>query len=227
VKVLQGIKAVVFDFDYTLANSAPGVITCVNFALSKMGLSTAPEEAICKTIGTSLSATYETLTGDMRRDRSTVFAGLFVSHAEEIMVPNTVLFDTVKPVVADLKGRGLRLGIVSTKYRYRIEKILSRDGLDNCFDVIVGGEDVTEHKPDPAGLLYALRHLECTPGDALYVGDTLVDAETAKRAHVAFVAVLSGVTPREAFKSYEIHSVVENLLQLPDCPAIRACLKLP
>jgi phosphoglycolate phosphatase len=214
--MLHGIKSVIFDFDYTLADSAPGAIACVNFALSGMGLPLAPEEAICRTIGNSLSATYEKLTGDSRQHRVSEFAGLFIKHAAEVMVDKTVLFDTVRPMATTLKKRGLRLGIVSTKYRYRIEQILRRDGLLDCFDVIVGGEDVAAHKPDPVGLLTALNHLGCAPSQALYVGDTLIDAETAERANVAFVAVLSGVTPREDFKSCKVRLVIDSLLYLPD-----------
>lgn len=137
--MFHGIKSVIFDFDYTLANSAPGAIACVNFALTGMGLPPVPEEAICKTIGTSLSATYERLTGDSRQHRAAEFAGLFIKRAAEVMVDKTVLFETVKPMATALKKRGLLLGIVSTKYRYRIEQILRRDGLLDCFDVIVGG----------------------------------------------------------------------------------------
>jgi phosphoglycolate phosphatase len=218
--MFQSIKSVIFDFDYTLADSAPGAIACVNFAFFKMGLLPASEQAICKTIGSSLSATYEALTGDSCQQRAAEFAGLFVQHAADVMVHKTVLFDTVKPTVMALRKRGLRLGIVSTKFRYRIEQILKRDGLADGFDVIVGGEDVVVHKPDPAGLLAALDCLGCRQDEALYVGDSLIDAETAKRARVAFVAVLSGVTPKDSFNSGEVHAIVNNLLQLSDLNAI-------
>jgi phosphoglycolate phosphatase len=213
--MLAGIKAVIFDFDYTLADSARGAIDCINSAFSAMSLPAAPEQAICRTIGLSLPAAYEQLTGDCSRDRADEFAGLFIRRAGEVMVDKTIIFDTVKPAVAILRRRGLRLGIVSTKYRYRIEQILRREGLLNDFDVIVGGEDVPAHKPDPSGLLAAVRHMTCGPAEALYVGDALADVETAERANVAFIAVLSGVTPVQAFSSYKVHSFISSLLELP------------
>jgi phosphoglycolate phosphatase len=213
--MLPGLKAVIFDFDYTLADSARGAIDCINAAFSVMGLPAASDEAICGTIGMSLSAAYEKLTGDSRRDRAAEFADLFVRRAGEVMVDKTVVFETVKPAVALLKERGLRLGIVSTKFRFRIEAILRRDALLNYFDVIVGGEDVPVHKPDPAGLLSAIERLGCSPAEAVYVGDALADAETAERANVVFIAVLSGVTPKKAFDSFKVHSLIESLLELP------------
>ena len=92
------------------------------------------------------------------------------------------------------------------------------------FDVVVGGEDVAMHKPDPSGLLAAVECLGSAPTSALYVGDSVTDAETAKRAGVPFVAVLSGVTPREVFEDYSMYRVLESLSELPgleDCQCAR------
>jgi phosphoglycolate phosphatase len=214
--MLPGLKAVIFDFDYTLADSARGAIDCVNSALIAMRLPAASEEAICRTIGMSLSAAYEELTGDSRQDRAAEFARLFIRRAGAVMVDKTVVFETVRPTMTILRKEGLRLGIVSTKYRFRIEQILRRDGLIDLFDVIVGGEDVPTHKPDPAGLLSAIERLACSPAEALYVGDAVADAETAERANVAFIATLSGVTPKKAFNSFKVRSFIDSLLRLPD-----------
>ena len=54
-------QAVIFDFDYTLADSSQGAIECINFALTEMGLDCVPAEAACRTIGLSLSETFLTL----------------------------------------------------------------------------------------------------------------------------------------------------------------------
>ena len=83
-----------------------------------------------------------------------------------------------------------------------------------AFDVIVGGEDVSRHKPDPEGLLAAIGRLGGSPSNTLYVGDSVTDAEAARRAGVPFVAVLNGVTPREAFEDYPVEGVLENLREL-------------
>ena len=77
----------------------------------------------------------------------------------EVMAEMTSVFPSVRAVLEVLSGRGLSLGIVSTKFRYRIKGILQREGLERFFRVIVGGEDVSAHKPDPSGLLGAVRAL--------------------------------------------------------------------
>jgi phosphoglycolate phosphatase len=126
----------------------------------------------------------------------------------------TVLFEFVPGVIDKLRSRGFSLGIVSTKFRYRIESVLRREGLLGAFAVIIGGEDVAKHKPDPTGLLTAVERLGSAPASTLYVGDSVTDAQTAERAGIPFVAVLSGVTPREAFRNYATCKVVESLSDL-------------
>lgn len=213
--MIRTLKCVVFDFDYTLADSSAGVIECVNFALGSMGLSSVSEERACRTIGLSLTETFRTLTDERCWARSEEFVQLFVQQADRVMAERTVLFDTVPSAVEVLVGHGLTLGIVSTKFRYRIKAILEREGLVDAFEVVVGGEDVARHKPDPTGLLTAIGRMERTPDEVLYVGDSVTDAETARRGEVDFVAVLSGVTPEDAFREYDVCAVLEDVSALP------------
>ena len=209
------IHAAVFDFDYTLADSSPGCVECVNYALQQMGLAPQPGENICHTIGLSLKETFATLVGDRDGTRCDEFSRLFVQRADQVMVDLTVMYESAHGTMAALRDHGLRLGIVSTKYRYRIEQVLERENLRSFFDVVIGGEDVTEHKPHPAGLLEALRRLECSAPSTVYVGDSVVDAEVAKRAGVPFIAVLSGVTPENHFEHYERIGTLKDVSDLP------------
>ncbi len=205
----------IFDFDYTLADSSMGVLECVNHALRKMGLPTARAEDIKETIGMSLPDTLANLTGRENEEGSEEFSRLFIERADEVMADMTDVLDDVPRIISQLKNKGFCLGIVSTKFRYRIETILGRAGLLKPFDVIIGGEDVSRHKPDPEGLLMATERLGSLES-TLYVGDSLLDAEAAKRAGLPFVAVLSGVTPREAFEGYNLHGVLNKLSELID-----------
>lgn len=208
-------KSVVFDFDYTLADSSQGVIECMNYALEKMGLPQCSADVIRKLIGIAMPETYEELAGDLHGGRFEEFQRLFVERADQVMLESVRLFDSARPAVEALLAEGVSLGIVSTKFRYRIEAVLMRDRLENAFEIIVGAEDVAAHKPDPSGLSEAIGRLGRSPAEVLYVGDSIVDAETARRAGVPFVAVLSGVTPRVAFAAYEPHAVINDLTLLP------------
>lgn len=212
----SALQAVIFDFDYTLADSSQGAIECINFALQEMRLDQVSAEAACRTIGLSLSETFLTLCQHHDPRRCDEFHRLFVQRAEQVMAKLTVLYESVPATIESLRRRGLRLGIVSTKYRRRINEVLEREALLHGFQVVIGGEDVVQHKPHPQGLFEAMVKLECSPASMVYVGDSVVDAELAKRAGVPLIVVLSGTTPRQHFDAYDAVTVLENISLLPE-----------
>jgi phosphoglycolate phosphatase len=211
----KALQAVIFDFDYTLADSSEGVFDCINFALDQMGLDRVSSEAACRTIGLSLSETFLTLGKHHEPHRCEEFHQLFVRRADDVMVSFTQLYEWVPATVEALRERDLKLGIVSTKYRRRINEVLKREAVHDGFEVVIGGDDVKQHKPHPQGLLDAIEELECSRESVIYVGDSVVDAELAKRAGVPLIVVLSGVTPRSHFDNYEPLAIVENVSHLP------------
>ncbi len=207
--------AVVFDFDYTLADSSEGIVKCIQHALNELGLPPASASRMRESIGLTLAKTLTFLTGIDDEKAGEEFTHLFVSHADQIMADHTVIYDTTPPVLTALSQAGIPLGIVSTKYRYRIETILERDNLLPHFDIIVGGEDVADHKPHPSSLQLALSHLNCAPERGLYIGDHPVDAEAAHRAGVSFVGVLTGTSTPEQFDPFARHDMLPELSPLP------------
>ena len=221
------LRTILFDFDYTLADSSPGVIACTNFALEALGLPAAAPDVIRQTIGLSLEDAFARIVGgnaaasagwsaERFAAASKAFDRLFIRRADAIMADHTVVFPFVAEAVSALRRRGFALGIVSTKFRYRIEHVLARENLDARFDVIVGREDVTAAKPNPEGLLTAMAALGSVPAATCYVGDSATDAETAQRARTRFVAVLSGVTARSAFDHHPCQAVIASVADLPD-----------
>lgn len=207
-------RAVLFDFDFTLADSARGAIECVNYALAKMDLPRADNEAICATIGLSLPATLARLTGLTDPESANAFITNFVKRADLRMVELTTVFPSACHLIHELRKHGVKTAIVSTKYRYRIDAILARSGLAGSFDLIVGGEDVTRHKPDPEGLVRALRCIGISSQDAVYVGDHPVDAMAASAARISFVAALTGFAVRRDFDPWPDTVFVESLSDL-------------
>jgi phosphoglycolate phosphatase len=209
------LKAILFDFDHTLADPSQGTEDCINFALDRLGLPPAPAEAIQRTVGLTLKEGFGHLAAPEHGEHCEAFIRLFVQRADETMIGLTALFDTVPAVVKQLKAQGLALGIVSLKYREHLLPVLERGKVTEAFEIIIGGREVSKPKPDPEGVHLAMTRLGSSPANTLYVGDSLTDAETAKRAGLPFVAVLSGTTSREAFEAYEVYHVLEHLAQLP------------
>lgn len=208
-------RAIIFDFDLTLADPTKGTIECANFALERLGLPQADDERIKRTIGLSLGDTFLRLTKQTKSRDVSLFISSFVERADQVMAELTLVFDSVPATTRRLIEMGFELGIVSTKFRYRIEEILAREGLSDRFRVIIGGEDVNEHKPHPSGLTAAICRMQMDTDDVLYVGDSTVDALTAERAKVPFIAVLSGTTSRTEFNEVAKIAVIDDISTLP------------
>ncbi len=212
---IKDIKGIIFDFDFTLADSSKGVIGCINYAVKKLGFTQFSDEKIKKTIGLTLKQSFISLVGKEHLDKIEKFEYYFIEKADEIMTDFTELFMETSSIIRLLHSEGIKLGIVSTKFRYRIIEILERENLLEFFEVIIGGEDVQERKPDPKGLLEAIKKLNLSISQIIYVGDSLTDAKTAFRAEVAFVAVLSGVTSQNDFKNYKVIQFAEDISEIP------------
>lgn len=207
-------KAVIFDFDYTLGDSTNGIVLSINHALEKLNLKTQDTKTIQKTIGLSLKDTLFELSGIQDKEAVRKFTRYFKEKADEVMVDNTRFYEGTLEMLEKLGNDGRLLGIVTTKYHYRIEQILARNNAINVIDVIVGGDDVKREKPDPEGLLAAIEKLNISKDQVLYVGDSIVDAKTARSAGVDFVAVLTGTTKREEFLNYAHVAVEESVREL-------------
>ena len=78
----------------------------------------------------------------------------------------------------------------------------------------MGGEDVSVHKPDPLVLFQVFDRLRLEPGECIYVGDNIVDAQAAMKAHVDFIAVLTGLTSLDEFCKYPNIAVIRSLSEL-------------
>ncbi len=207
-------KAILFDFDYTLVDSSKGVCKCVAYSLSKTGYSIPSDEEICKTIGLPLPGIFTALTSIDDPDAFEPFRVIFKQKADDLMNINTVFFANVPETVRSLCSQGIRCGIVSTKFRYRIAEVLDRYDLAGIFEVVIGGEDVSEFKPDPEGLIKAIHMLDLSKEDCVFVGDSVIDAQTAQNAGVDFIGVLSGTTSREQLDAYPNIRIIDRMPDL-------------
>jgi phosphoglycolate phosphatase len=210
---MKNLECILFDFDYTLADSSEGIIECMGYAFRKLGLPEPDPDQIRKAIGKSLPETFELFAGHNCPKTVNEFRKLFRARGDQIMADQTYVYEPVPKVIEILQQ--YRLGIVSTKFSYRIREVLEREMLEKYFELIIGGENVSKNKPDPEGLHLALDRLEVKRENAVYIGDSQVDAETAKRAKIGFIAVLTGVTERYQFKSYDVLEFIDDLSQLP------------
>ncbi len=209
-------QAVLFDFDYTIGDSTKPIVASYNAGLAAMGWPQPDREAVRRTIGFTLEDGYTMLTGDKDEEHRREFFRHFKAHAKDIMATQTVLCPGGEEVLNWLMEQEIPAGIVSTKGGDVLEAIFRRMELRDRLKLIVGGQDVKNAKPDPEGLNFALGRLGLMKEQVLFCGDTVIDAETARRAGVDFCAVLNGTTPTEAFDEYPHVHIAQDLADLLD-----------
>ena len=207
--------AIVFDFDLTLVNSLEGFVESHAVAAASVGLTPPARETIARTIGTPLTDVFGWLYGPEQESLRDAWLRAYQARADEVMTDLTVFLDGIPTALRKLHGAGIKLGIVSQKLRYRVEDVLRRAGQLQAFTVVLGGDDVPALKPDPAGLRLALERLAVSNEHALYVGDPSIDADTAQRAGVPFLAVLTGYATAAELGAFKPVASLASVAALP------------
>jgi phosphoglycolate phosphatase len=210
------LRAVIFDFDFTLVDSSRGFIESHAHACEALGLPQITDVQAMAMMGTPLQEAFRASFEAEHHHLVHDYVRHWQARADEVMTGLTEMFAEAPASVMALRAAGLKTGIVSQKLRHRIEAVLRRDGLFESFDAIIGGDDMRAFKPDPEGILKAASRVGVTAAEAVYVGDTVIDGEAAANAGVRFVAVLSGVTAREDFLSLDPVAILDGIAGLPD-----------
>jgi phosphoglycolate phosphatase len=210
--------AVIFDFDLTLVDSRAGFLAGHRYAAECLGVPAPDADTIGRAIGTPLEIVVPRMFPAMNEVKGAEYIRLYRVKADEVMADLTVVLAGAGETVAYLKQQGIKLAIVSQKLRRLVEPVLKREGLE--IDLVLGGEDVPAFKPDPSGILLALERLDVEADDAIYVGDTTIDAEAAANAGLRFVGVLTGPTSRDEMAAYPALALLESVRDLPEFLAL-------
>ncbi len=204
------IRGIVFDFDMTLVDSSRGIWGNLNALAREKNLRPLDLPEVRKTIGWALVDAMRSFWGDgpIETEWLPRYRSLFVerNYADVLPFPETL------PALEALSRRSIALGIATN--RLTPLGIVRAAGLDKMFPVIVG-IDKLKPKPDPGIVLEALRQMGLSRDDALYVGDTDIDMETANRAGVRGVGCATCNHDEAALRASGAAYTVKNLSELP------------
>ena len=201
-----------FDLDGTLIDSGPMILSSMKHAALTVLGRDIPEDVLAAAVGgPGLVAQMKAL--DPGRVDDLVQA--YREHNEPLHDELEAFWEVVE-VLPRLRAEGRRLGIVTAKRHASVQLAFHQlPGLEANFDVVVGAEDTSRHKPDPAPLLEALRRLDASTADAAYVGDSPFDVQAAKAAGVKAVAVAwGGIHSVEALEREEPDALVHRAEEL-------------
>lgn len=187
------MAVVIFDLDGTLIDSAPDIHAASNRVLQAEGFAPLSLAQVRGFIGKGVphlvERLLETSGEDPRGPRLAPMVARFTEGYEDA-VGLTLPYPGVKQALAQLRGAGYRLGICTNKPAGPTRAVLRHLRLLEAFEVIYGGDSLPQRKPHPAPLLAALADLG--GGPVVYVGDSEVDAETARAAGLPFALYTEG-----------------------------------
>ena len=213
---------IIFDLDGTLINTISDLGQACNYALSACGFPTHKIEDYPRLVGNGVNKLIERTLPQEHRNEETVLRlrEYFVPYYDEHNCELTCPYDGIIELLQTLKEEGHTLAVASNKYQAATEKIVAHF-FPGVFDVVLGERENVARKPDPQIVWDIIESLE-DASEMLYVGDSLVDAETAKAAKIPFVACTWGFCTEEQLASanpdymvqhpIEILTIVEDIL---------------
>jgi phosphoglycolate phosphatase len=207
------IKAILFDLDGTLTDSALDLSISVNHVLSSLGFPEQPVDAIYGYIGRGLRNMLLSALGQERENELERAIVLFRAHYWDHCLDNTKLYPGAEDTLKKLKD--FRLAVITNKSREFAVKILKGLGVLKQFDLLIGGDDSPALKPSPEPLLLACKTMGVRPETAVMVGDSVTDIISAIEARALPCGVTYGLGSKSELSKKGAKWLIDSLDELP------------
>lgn len=208
---------IVFDLDGTLVHTAPDLIDSLDHALAAAGLTRARPGDIGSFVGLGGRVMIERSFAEQGRrlaegelDRLTA---LFLDHYGARIPGKSAPYPGAVAALERLAGAGFAFAVCTNKYEGHSRRLLTALGMADHFGAICGQDTFLFRKPDPRHLTEAIRLAGGDPGQALMVGDSRTDIDTAKAAGIPVLAVDFGYTDRPV-REFEPSHVISHFDEL-------------
>jgi phosphoglycolate phosphatase len=206
-------RAVLFDFDGTLADSYPVITASVNHVRALHGLGPLSEPEVRRHVGYGAGHLLQKTVpiGDLEAN-----AAAYRAHHPSVLRSGTRLLPGASEALQHLNRVGLKLAVCSNKPVAFTRELLGILQVGQYFDAVLGPEDVAHPKPAPDMLRAALERLHVKASEALYVGDMDVDVRTARAAGVAVWVVPTGSCAADVLAEAQPDRLLRDLHELTE-----------
>lgn len=211
----QAPRAVLFDLDGTLLDTAPDMVAALNALRAERSVAPLPFATARPQVSHGAAALVRLGFPDaVDPDRETLRIRFLELYAARLAV-ETRPFLGVPELLDAIERAGLPWGIVTNKPAWLTDPLLTALGLRSRARVVVSGDTVAQRKPHPLPLLYAAQALALAPSDCLYVGDAERDVQAARAAGMrAIVALFGYIDAREQPQDWPAAGWVDSPLQI-------------
>jgi N-acetyl-D-muramate 6-phosphate phosphatase len=175
-------RAVLFDLDGTLLDTAPDMVGALNALRREESLAPLPYDSIRSAVSHGAARVVKAGFPDASPEFSTTLQQRFLEIYRGALSRETRLFPGMDQVLDALSGWRIKSGIVTNKAAWLTEPLLKELGLRERFACVVSGDTLAERKPHPKPLLHAAALAEVAPSECIYVGDAERDVQAAHAA---------------------------------------------
>ena len=213
----NNIKAILFDLDGTLFETAPELAEAVNLMLKDLEMAELKTNEIKRFIGRGAeNLIKQSIEVSSKKDPRPFFtnAEKLFAHHYSLISANSLMYEGVEKSIIDLKAKDFLLGCVTNKPAIYTEALMNHSRLSDFMDIIVSGDTTEKKKPDPLPILHALNQLNIEPKDAIMVGDSVVDIEAGFEAGTYIFTVPYGYQFGESIISDKVDYAMSNFSEL-------------
>lgn len=211
---MKQYMAYIFDLDGTLLDTLDDLAASVNHALRSSGMPERSKDEVRRFVGNGVRRLIERAVPagtslDVTEQVLNIFKAYYVEHSADMTRP----YDGVMEMLEGLKAQGKRIAVVSNKFD-KATKELCHSYFGDLVEVAIGECDTVARKPAPDGIRKAMCQLGVSASEAVYIGDSDVDIQTARNAAVPCISVLWGFRDRDFLLANGASEFLENPLQL-------------
>jgi len=213
---LAGVRAILFDLDGTLVDTAPDITAAVDATLRTLEMPALEPATVRSYIGRGVDVLlHRILTGERdgnaTRDLHGRARDVFFDEYRASNGRTAKIYPGVLEGIEHARRIGLRLCCVTNKLQGFSDDLLQQVGLDRYFELVVGGDALPKRKPHPAPLLYAAKRLGVEAAECLMIGDSSNDAHAARAAGMPVVLVPYGYTEDVPIETIECDAIVGSV----------------
>ncbi len=207
-------KLIVFDMDGTILDTLDDLKNSVNYALEKCGYPLRTKDEIRGFVGNGIPKLIERAAPDfLNKEEKKVVYDIFTEHYKIHCKDKTCPYDGIKDAISTIKNSGMKTCVVSNKDDYAVKE-LSELYFGDLFDFSLGRKDGVDKKPSPDMVNLALKFFDVNKKDAVYIGDSDVDYQTAENSGLPFIGVSWGFKGREFLKNLGAEIIADTADEL-------------
>jgi phosphoglycolate phosphatase len=206
------IDLIMFDLDGTLADTGPDLAHSVNYTRSRFELTALPEQLIYIHVGRGVEYLLRHAVAEEAPSHFSEIMRVFLEYYQQHLLDKTVLYPHVTEMLDYFGDK--RNAVVTNKLHHLAVTVLHGLGIEDRFDIVLGGDSGAEKKPDPALLRLVLTEFQIIPANALMVGDGDTDIQAGKCAGVITCGVTYGLANKGDLLAAKPDLLIDDLAQL-------------